>query len=82
MERPHHVCSWTGVTGEDDREITCGRPAQYSITGADGQRLFACAEHLGEVHARLPGGQVAHDALHIDDEGRTKVSPGSAVNWE
>lgn len=80
---PHHVCSWMGLADdEDEREITCGRPAQYVLIESSGHRTYACTEHLGEVHSRVPGAAVEHNAQHIDDEGRLKVSPESSITWE
>jgi hypothetical protein len=79
---PHAVCAWTGVTPEEDREITCSRPAQYVLEQPSGHVAYACGEHLGEIRARFPDATVTHSALHRADEGHLRVSPESAVGWE
>jgi hypothetical protein len=82
LTHPHTVCSWVGVDENEEREITCGRPATYTIEEPGGRRWYACTEHLSEVHARAPGGLVTHDAQHRADEGRPKVTPESSITWE
>ncbi len=79
---PHHVCSWIGISEDDEHEITCGRPAQYVLIESSGQRTYACTEHLGEVHARVPGAMVEHNAQHIDDEGKPRITPESSITWQ
>ena len=78
----HPVCSWVGMDEDDEHEVPCGRPAQYTIEEPSGRVWYACAEHLSEVHARAPGGRLRHDAQHHDDEGRPIVTPESSITWQ
>jgi hypothetical protein len=77
------MCSWEGVEGDDDeRVVSCDKPATVTIEADGGARYYACDEHISEVRSKAGGGTVLRGAQHLNDEGRLKVSPESAVHWE
>ncbi|MCI4350452.1 MAG: hypothetical protein L3K15_02925 [Thermoplasmata archaeon] len=52
----HPACEWVSLADEAWTVAICGRPARGVVADADGQRHFACADHLSAVKAKCSTG--------------------------
>lgn len=56
----HVACCWSGLEPDGEHEITCDRFVLGFAQRADGQRFYACEEHVAEAKARASSGEFHH----------------------
>jgi len=72
-------CEWTGVSpDEDDRTITCGRPASGYVIASTGQRIYVCAEHVAWAKSVGERGTYVHGDTSA--EGSTPPVQGTVAH--